>query len=47
MTEQISHLFIDKIEIQHEGGHYVPSKKAFYNDFLSALIVKKHTNNKR
>ncbi|XP_011875844.1 PREDICTED: UPF0483 protein AGAP003155 [Vollenhovia emeryi] len=40
MAEQISRLFPDKKEIRHEGGHYVPSKKDIYRDFIMEMLSK-------
>ncbi|XP_018404405.1 PREDICTED: cysteine and histidine-rich domain-containing protein-like [Cyphomyrmex costatus] len=40
MAEQISCLFSNKKEIQHEGGHYVPSKKDIYRDFVIEMLSK-------
>ncbi|KAG5312156.1 OVCA2 Esterase, partial [Acromyrmex insinuator] len=40
MAEQISCLFSNKKELQHEGGHYVPSKKDIYRDFVMEMLSK-------
>ncbi|KAL6260117.1 hypothetical protein P5V15_007655 [Pogonomyrmex californicus] len=40
MAEQISCLFPNKKEIRHEGGHYVPSKKDIYRDFIIEMLNK-------
>ncbi|KAL0103057.1 hypothetical protein PUN28_018393 [Cardiocondyla obscurior] len=43
MAEQISCLFPNKREVRHEGGHYVPSKKDIYRDFVLEMF-KKYNN---
>jgi len=40
MAEQISCLFSNKKELRHEGGHYVPSKKDIYRDFVMEMLSK-------
>lgn len=40
MAEQISNLFTNKKEVRHEGGHYVPSKKEIYKDFIMEMFKK-------
>lgn len=40
MAKQISCLFPNKKEIRHEGGHYVPSKKNIYKDFVIEMLSK-------
>lgn len=40
MAEQISRLFPNKKERRHEGGHYVPSKKDIYRDFVIEMFSK-------
>ncbi|XP_070159985.1 esterase OVCA2 [Polyergus mexicanus] len=42
MTEHISRLFPNKKEIRHEGGHYVPSKKDIYRDFIMEMLANKN-----
>ncbi|KAM0727293.1 Esterase OVCA2 [Formica fusca] len=42
MTEHISCLFPNKKEIRHEGGHYVPSKKDIYRDFIMEMLANKN-----
>lgn len=41
MAEQVSCLFPNKKEIRHEGGHYVPSKKDIYRDFIMEMLANK------
>lgn len=38
MAKQISRLFTDKEEMRHEGGHYVPSKKDIYRNFIQKML---------
>ncbi|KAG5317621.1 OVCA2 Esterase, partial [Pseudoatta argentina] len=40
MAEQISCLFSNKKELRHKGGHYVPSKKDIYRDFVMEMLSK-------
>lgn len=40
MAEQISRLFPNKKEVRHKGGHYVPSKKDIYKDFVMEMLNK-------
>jgi len=42
MAEQVSCLFPNKKEIKHEGGHYVPSKKDIYRDFIMEMLANKN-----
>ncbi|XP_032681807.1 esterase OVCA2 [Odontomachus brunneus] len=42
MTKQISRLFTNKEEIHHEGGHYIPSKKDIYRDFIMKMLANKN-----
>lgn len=42
MAEHISCLFTNKKEIWHEGGHYVPSKKDIYKDFIMEMLTNKN-----
>ncbi|EFN80257.1 UPF0483 protein CG5412, partial [Harpegnathos saltator] len=44
MAGQISRLFIDKEEICHEGGHYIPSKKDIYRNFIMKMLENKNLN---
>lgn len=42
MAEQLSYLFLNKKEVRHEGGHYVPSKKDIYKDFIMEMLKSKN-----
>lgn len=42
MAEQAAHLFLNKREIRHEGGHYVPSKKDIYREFIIEMLANKN-----
>ncbi|XP_072765769.1 esterase OVCA2 [Anoplolepis gracilipes] len=42
MAEHISCLFPNKKEIRHEGGHYIPSKKDIYRDFIMEMLANKN-----
>lgn len=44
MAEQISNLFTNKTEIRHEGGHYIPSRKDNYKDFIMEMLANKTLN---
>lgn len=45
MAEEISEMFINKIKITHEGGHYIPSKKEYYKEFIMKMFLNKNKNN--
>ncbi|XP_078035383.1 esterase AGAP003155 [Augochlora pura] len=45
MAEKVSELFINKKIVKHEGGHYIPSKKDFYKDFIMEMLANKTKNN--
>ncbi|CAK9795366.1 Esterase AGAP003155 [Anthophora quadrimaculata] len=45
MTEELSEMFINKRSIIHEGGHYVPSKKEYYKDFITEMLLNKNKSN--
>ncbi|XP_076656152.1 esterase AGAP003155 [Halictus rubicundus] len=45
MAEKVHELFINKKIIKHEGGHYIPSKKEFYKDFIMEMLLNKSKNN--
>lgn len=45
MPERISGLFTNKTEIRHEGGHYVPSKKDIYKNFIMEMLANKNLSN--
>ncbi|XP_031846144.1 esterase AGAP003155 [Nomia melanderi] len=40
MAEEVSEMFVDKKKIKHEGGHYIPSKKELYKDFIMEILNK-------
>lgn len=44
MAEQISCLFRNKKEMRHDGGHYVPSKKHIYTDFIMEMLANKNSD---
>ncbi|XP_026825459.1 esterase OVCA2 [Ooceraea biroi] len=44
MAEQISCLFHNKKEMRHDGGHYVPSKRHIYTDFIMEMHANKNSN---
>lgn len=41
MTEELSEFFVSPKKVVHEGGHYVPSKKHIYNDFIQEILSKR------
>ncbi|XP_076239889.1 esterase AGAP003155 [Calliopsis andreniformis] len=41
MAEEVSNLFLNKTKIKHEGGHYIPSKKEFYREFILEMYSNK------
>lgn len=45
MAEETSELFINKTVLKHEGGHYVPSKKEFYREFIAEMYLNKTGDN--
>ncbi|CAK9820813.1 Esterase AGAP003155 [Anthophora plagiata] len=45
MTEELSEMFINKRSIIHEGGHYIPSKKEYYKDFITEMLLNKNKSN--
>lgn len=45
MAEEVSELFVNKTISKHEGGHYVPSKKEFYKEFITEMCLNKKKNN--
>ncbi|KAG7213521.1 hypothetical protein KM043_002787 [Ampulex compressa] len=44
MAEQVSDLFLNRESMIHEGGHYVPGKKAIYKDFIAKMLTQKDSN---
>lgn len=44
VTEELCELFINKRTIIHEGGHYIPSKKEIYKDFITDMLANKVAN---
>ncbi|KOX67621.1 Ovarian cancer-associated 2 protein like protein, partial [Melipona quadrifasciata] len=44
-TEEICKMFINKTNIIHEGGHYIPSKKEYYKEFIIEMILNKNKSN--
>jgi len=44
MAQQVSCLFDNKEEMQHDGGHYVPSKKHIYKDFIMDMLANKNSD---
>lgn len=45
MAEEVSEMFINKTNITHEGGHYIPSKKEYYKEFIMEMFLNKNKNN--
>lgn len=45
MTEEVSELFINKTKLKHKGGHYIPSKKEFYKEFIMEMLLNKNKDN--
>lgn len=45
MAEEIAEMFINKIKMTHEGGHYIPSKKEYYKEFIMKMFLNKNKNN--
>ncbi|XP_076629494.1 esterase CG5412 isoform X2 [Colletes latitarsis] len=45
MVQEVSKLFINKTVLKHEGGHYIPSRKEFYRDFIMAMVLNKNKDN--
>ena len=45
MAEEISEMFINKTNIIHEGGHYIPSKKECYKEFIIKMFLNKNKSN--
>ncbi|XP_076287558.1 esterase OVCA2 isoform X2 [Lasioglossum baleicum] len=42
MAEKVNELFTNKKIIKHEGGHYIPSKKELYKDFITEMLLNKN-----
>lgn len=45
MAERVGDLFTNKKVLRHEGGHYVPSKKDIYKDFITEMLANKNLGN--
>ena len=45
MTKEICEMFINKTNIIHEGGHYIPSKKEYYKEFIIEMFLNKNKSN--
>ncbi|CAK9830102.1 Esterase AGAP003155 [Anthophora retusa] len=45
MTEELGEMFVNKRSIIHEGGHYIPSKKEYYKDFITEMLLNKNKSN--
>ncbi|XP_043250911.1 esterase CG5412 isoform X2 [Colletes gigas] len=45
MVQEVGKLFINETVLKHEGGHYIPSKKEFYKDFIMAMVLNKNKDN--
>ncbi|XP_017877873.2 esterase AGAP003155 [Ceratina calcarata] len=41
MAEEVSKMFIHKTNTTHEGGHYIPSKKECYKEFILDMLSNK------
>ncbi|XP_076766412.1 esterase OVCA2 [Xylocopa sonorina] len=44
MAKEISEMFINKTSVVHEGGHYIPSKKEHYKQFILEMLLNKNKN---
>lgn len=42
MAEEVSEMFTNKTNMVHEGGHYIPSKKEYYKDFITKMFLNKN-----
>lgn len=38
MAEEVSEMFVRKTNATHEGGHYIPSKKEYYKEFILEML---------
>ncbi|XP_043507792.1 esterase CG5412 [Frieseomelitta varia] len=45
MAKEICEMFINKTNIIHEGGHYIPSKKEYYKEFIIEMFLNKNKSN--
>ncbi|XP_017758557.1 PREDICTED: esterase OVCA2 [Eufriesea mexicana] len=42
MAREVSEMFINKTDIIHEGGHYIPGKKEHYKEFIIEMLLNKN-----
>lgn len=35
-------MYINKVTLTHIGGHYVPSKKEYYKEFITDMTLQKN-----
>ncbi|XP_034187832.1 esterase AGAP003155 [Osmia lignaria lignaria] len=45
MAEEVSEMFVNKTTLTHVGGHYVPSKKEYYTEFIIKMLEHKNKKN--
>ncbi|XP_053979215.1 esterase AGAP003155 [Hylaeus volcanicus] len=45
MAKEVSEFFINKKIVTHEGGHYIPSKKEIFKDFITEMFSIKNKDN--
>ncbi|XP_003708427.1 esterase AGAP003155 isoform X2 [Megachile rotundata] len=41
-AKEINEMFINKVTLTHIGGHYVPSKKDYYKEFITDMTLQKN-----
>ncbi|XP_046434981.1 esterase OVCA2 isoform X1 [Neodiprion virginianus] len=39
MAEDLASLFTDATRLTHDGGHFIPSRKHLYNDFIQKMLT--------
>lgn len=41
-AKEINEMFINKVTLTHTGGHYIPSKKEYYKEFITEMMLQKN-----